>query len=227
MKKFLLAAAVFMLAAPSALAGEYDYKDRTITATGQAIVDYQPELALIDFTVETTGRSVTQAASENSVKAERVMKALKSMPGTDTVETSGYEVHPFYDKGNLPKGYRVANTVRVKLSKLDEIGKIIDTAINSGANGVHNLQFALSEKGKYCEPVLARAAESAAEQAATTAKALGVKLAGIKSAIPSCTKEGEIRTYVGLRMMEGAQTPVSPGGVKVRGSVTVVFYLAD
>ena len=38
-------------------------------------------------------------------------------------------------------GYRVSNLVTVKINNLDNVGKVVDAAVNAGANDINSLSF--------------------------------------------------------------------------------------
>lgn len=209
----------------------------TISVTGEAREYYTPDTALITIGVETTGKAASETAAENSKKTQDMVSALKSLisPASgDSLKTSSYTVQPVYEYDNVKKksilnGYRVFNQVTVRTKKIEIAGRIIDNAIQSGANQVQGITFTLSEEKEYCEDILRRAAERAKKEASFVARTLGTAIAGIKTISPSCGRQLHpiYRQAVMETKMANAvpETSIEAGDIMVSATVNVVFYL--
>ncbi|HEV7473353.1 MAG TPA: SIMPL domain-containing protein, partial [Pyrinomonadaceae bacterium] len=103
---------------------------RTLTkvlVTGDAIVQAQPDTAIITVSVVTQGRNALAAQQENARKSDAVISALKSAAGTGAeIKTSGYSLQPIrvYKEGQPPTitGYEARNSVTVTLPDLTKVG---------------------------------------------------------------------------------------------------------
>ncbi|MGH9335301.1 MAG: SIMPL domain-containing protein, partial [Vicinamibacteria bacterium] len=105
------------------------------------------------------------------------------------------------------------------------VGEVIDVATEAGANSVQNIQFGLKDEAAVKARALREAATDARRKADALADALGLEITGIFSVI-----EGEpdvVRPMPAYREMAMAQaasapTPVEPGTIEFRASVTLV-----
>ncbi|MBI5903351.1 MAG: SIMPL domain-containing protein [Deltaproteobacteria bacterium] len=213
--------------------------ERTLTAMGSAYEEKAPDSVVIEIAVETASKTAIEAVAENSVKTGRVIEAVKKrLDGDGSIKTSSYNVQPVYEYDKLKRkdiltGFRVANQVIVKTKKISAAGEIIDDAVKSGANRINGLRFFVSDESDLCASALTKASESAKAIASATAKAMSVRLKGIKHIAPYCGVEQQRTFYqagsdiAALKARETPQTPVEPGAIKVSGTVNVTFYIGD
>jgi len=212
----------------------------TISVSGTAYETQVPDTAIITLGVETRAKDVTLATSQNSKKANQIISAVKPLLNIqrgDSIKTSSYTVRPYYEynkssQKNEIQGYIVENKVIVKTYNIQQIGNIIDKAIQNGANNVQNLDFSLENKDKCCQSVVQKAARSARAEAEALAAALGVKITGIKSVSSSCG--GEFARPMAMYLkgsankeMDAISTPIEPGDMKIQGNVNIEFYISE
>ncbi len=158
---------------------------KTIQSQGTAETTAQPDQAEIYARIEILRDTADLAASESKTKSNAVVDALKAFDGT-TVETTGYNIYKKEDwtqDGPVFKGYVATYSLKVTTSDFDQVGKIIDAAVNNGANAIDSVQFTLSKdlEEKVRSEVLKKAGEVARMKAEATAAGLGVKLGEIVS----------------------------------------------
>ncbi|HXV65090.1 MAG TPA: SIMPL domain-containing protein [Vicinamibacteria bacterium] len=207
-----------------------------LVVTGRAVISAQPERAAVDVGVITEAPEAQAAASQNASKLDRVLNALRDElgPGAD-FETLSYTLRPNYRRP-APReepvltGYVASNIVRIKDLALDAVGKAIDLASASGSNTIHNISFSLRDENAAKSEALRQAAADARAKADTLAGALGVSVVRILTAT-----EGEpdiVRPMPAFRSeMAMAQadvtTPVEPGTIEIRASVTLVVEISQ
>jgi len=144
------------------------------------------------------------------------------------ITTAGYFVTPDlrYERGEQqPKadGYIARNTIRVEISRLDQIGRLLDAALAAGANRIDGIDFMASTATEARRALLAAAIANARADAEEMAKAAG----GSLGPLIELSTEGPQRP-VPLRVgamaapsaVGGAQTQITPREVLVE---TVVF----
>jgi uncharacterized protein YggE len=202
----------------------------SITANGEAVITVEPDQAEIDIGVVTQARNAPDAAKENAEKLTRVLAEVKKVLGKgDEAKTAGYSLHPNYRyprEGGKPEitGYTAANTVRIKTQSLDKVGKLIDVALQSGANTINRLVFTLKDEHTAQLEALRLASVKARAKAEGMATALGLRVVKILSVI-----EGE-RGIRPVLMTPGrgaaaeavaAPTPIESGTIEVRSSVAL------
>jgi uncharacterized protein len=230
MNKFFVLVGVLLLLAASASAQQERDRPRppTITVTGEALISAEPDQAQLDIGVVTQARTAPEASKENAERLGRVLSEIKKLLGkADEVKTSGYALTPTYryPQGGKPEivGYSASNTIRIKTTNLDLVGRLIDSAMQAGANNVNRLVFTLKDEQSAQLEALRAASLKARSKAEAIATALGLKIVKI-----TAVTEGErmiqpiVRQVTALRAEAApAQTPVEPGTVDVRSTVSM------
>ena len=238
MKKLLLIIGIFLLLTSTAQSQQDKRRPRvpSITVNGEAMISAEPDQAQIDIGVVTQARSAPEASKENAERLSRVLTEVKKLLGkSDEVKTSGYSLTPNYryPQGGKPEivGYTASNTVRIKTNTLDLVGRLIDGAMQAGANNVNRLVFTLKdEQGAQLE-ALRQASAKAKSKAEAVAASLGLKVVRI-----AAINEGE-RTIQpiyrqamaarGETLAAQAPTPVEPGTVDVRSTVSLTAEVSE
>ncbi|MGH7817241.1 MAG: SIMPL domain-containing protein [Candidatus Binatia bacterium] len=208
----------------------------SITVNGEATIAAEPDQAQIDIGVTTQARSAPEASRDNAERLARVLAEVKKFLGKgDEVKTSGYALNPQYryPQGGKPEivGYTANNIVRIKTTKLDEVGKMIDAAMQAGANNVNRLVFTLKDEEAARLDALRQASAKAKAKAEAIAASLGLKIMRIAS-----VTEGE-RSFQpifrqtpmarGEALAAQAPTPVEPGTVDVRSTVSLTAEVSE
>lgn len=162
-----------------------DTPDRTITSTGTAELRTEPNQAEVDFNIEVLKPTAEEASNEAKKKSNAVISVLKSMEGVK-VETISYNVwkkEDWTEDGSVFKGYVATYSLKATTSSFDNVGQIIDAAIDNGANGISNVQFTLTpeEEAKVKREALKKAGIDAKSKAEAIAEGVGLKLGDIVS----------------------------------------------
>lgn len=204
----------------------------SIRVSGEATVTAQPDQARIDIGVTTQAQTAQTAAANNAQRLETVLAELRRALGSGAeIKTAGYSLNPEYrypKEGGRPTitGYIATNVVRVTLNDLTRIGQAIDTATQSGANQVQRLQFTLKDEQTAQSQALRAAAVKAKAQAEALAQALGLKIVRVLSVVESSGGVQPIMRDVALARAEAAtSTPVEPGTIEVRATVTLTVEI--
>jgi uncharacterized protein len=236
MKKILVLASVLLFSTPSAWAQQERNPPRSpaITVTGEALISAEPDQAQVDIGVVTQARTAPEASKENAERVTRVLSEVKKLLGkTDEVKTSGYSLTPAYryPQGGKPEivGYNASNTLRIKTMSLDLVGRLIDAAMQAGANNVNRLVFTLKDEQAAQLEALRAASLKAKSKAEAIATALGLEVVKITS-----VTEGErmiqpiVRQVTAMRAEAApTETPVEPGTVDVRSTVSMTVEIAQ
>ena len=205
-----------------------------VTASADAVITAEPDQAEIDIGVVTQARNAPDAARENADKLARVMADVKKLLGPgDEVKTASYSLNPNYryPQGGKPEitGYTATNTLHVKTNSLQNVGKLIDAAMQSGANNINRLVFTLKDEQSAQLQALRLASEKAKAKAEEMAAALGLKMVRVLSITEGDRGFRPIpmpMARVSTEAMAAAPTPVEPGTIEVRSLVTVTGELA-
>ena len=207
-----------------------------VEVSGDAIVTLAPDRVVFNVGVETFASNVTDAVRENNQRVEKVIAALKSAGAkADEIQTSNYSIYPRqeYRENQQPRivGYQVNNSITVRKQDPTAASRLLEAAINAGANSSSGLSLVISDPAAGQKEGLEKAYQSACRKAEILAAAAGRKLGralsiaeGAGPAQPSPT-----RMYAAARL-ESAEAsvgnvPISPGTQEKRFTVTVVFEL--
>ena len=213
----------------SALAGSAQVESRrVIRATGEATVPARPELAKFTAGVVTQAATAQEAANQNASLVEAMLAQLRTLLGAGAdLRTVSYSLTAVYrspSPGAAPvlTGYQASNNVEVSVADLSLVGRAIDTATQAGANNIGSLRFTVKDEQPLQTQALTQAARQARSQAEAIAAGLNVRLGGVISA-----SEGGVSVVPTDRSLAGASstTPVEPGLVQIRASVSAEFEI--
>lgn len=208
----------------------------SITVNGEATIAADPDQAQIDIGVTTQARTAPDASRENAERLARVLAEVKKILGKDDeVKTSGYALNPQYryPQGGKPEivGYQANNMVRIKMGKIEDVGKIIDAAMQSGANNINRLAFTLKDEDAARLDALKQASAKAKAKAEAIAASLGLKIVRIASVSEGERSIQPIYRVAPMARAEGlaaaAPTPIEQGTVDVRSTVSLVAEVSE
>lgn len=203
-----------------------------VTVSGEAVVQAQPDTAVLSVAVVTQNASASEAQAANAALAEAVVRAVRAAAGAGAeVKTGGYSLQPqyVYKENASPQitGYQARNSVTVTMPDLTKVGPVIDAAARAGANTVDFLNFTLRNDRQARASALAEATRDATARARAVAEALGGRVVRVVE-----VQEGPIyrppvpvtvmRGKADMSMAEAVQTPVEPGALDIRGQVQLV-----
>jgi uncharacterized protein YggE len=211
------------------------FRPPSIRVTGEATVTANPDQAKIDVGVVTQAEKAETASAQNATRVDAVLAALKKTLGQRAeIKTLSYSVSPNYrypKEGGAPTitGYTATNVLQVTLNELSLIGKVIDTAVQFGANSIQRLQFTLKDDSAVQAEALREASAKAKTKAQTIASALGVNIVQILEADE--TVSGAVPRVFALAEARAAgaaaPTPMEPGGITVRATVTLTVGIGQ
>lgn len=202
-------------------------------------MEVEPDMVTFSAAVATENKKAEKAIEENNIKAQTVQKVVNALlDKEDKIKTTRYTVKPVYKYNRISKkneltGYRVSNRVQVETKQVDKVGKLIQAALNAGANDVDSLVFSVRDDDKYRTQLLGKASTSARKKADVIAKALGVKIIGVKSVNFGGNRVVATPMYRGKSFAMEAdaaapqEVPVSPGEIEINVSVTVEFLIQN
>ena len=207
----------------------------TINVGGTGTISMSPDEAIVYLGVQTQSTDAVTAQQENARKMEKIIKALEDLGiSEDDMETSGYSMYPMrsYEKPEPTiTGYTVSNRLKVTVKDIDDVGDVIDTAVDAGVNEVQGVSFTLSDRTRQDarEQALENAVKAARADADTLASALDVAIVGplevttsggsITTPYPATYDAVEEMAYAG----SAARTPIQPGDVSVTAYVQVIY----
>ena len=228
----LVVASIVVAIPPGASASE----PSTIRVVAQASVAVKPDQAEVDVGVTTDKKTAAAAVAENERRMAQVIGALKKEIGADgEVKTSEVSVTPRFEESRNGVaqrilGYTVTNTVHVRDANVKAVGRLLDAALQAGANTVERVGFTLKDPESAQNAALRAASAKARARATAMADGQGLRVGDVLSITEGEMfgpfQDKEVLGNVSLREVAKAETmPVEAGSIEVSASVTVVFAL--
>ncbi len=200
----------------------------TVRALGEATISAKPDRAEVSVAVSNLSQTAEAAAAQNATQTAQVLDALKrALQGGGSLKTSGYSITPEYkyEQGKAPllTGYNATNSVEVIVDNLALVGKIIDTATQSGANSIAGVSFTLRDDSAVRSRALAQAALKARENAEAIANALHLRVVGVSEAQTADAPIIRPLPMARMKVMAESATPIETGTLDIRASVVVTL----
>jgi hypothetical protein len=209
----------------------------TITVEGTGSLSLSPDTARISIGVQTEAENAQDAVASNNQRVEDVFAALEEfgIPEED-IQTVNFNIRQVEKRAPGPETsslegaeeqtqtYRVNNTVRVTLRDIDQLGSLLDQAVQAGANTVHGIQFDAENKTDANQQALELAIQDARAKAEVIAEAAGVELGDV---VRVETRGGGPVFRAEMEEMEAASAgvPISSGQLDIQVSVQVSFAI--
>jgi uncharacterized protein len=223
--------ALLLLLVPTAAVAQ-QLSSITVSARGESRTP--PDLARIALAVESGAPTARAAAEQNARSMEAVIRALVGAGLTrDQIQTRGYQLHPEYvhdrDQPRL-RGYRAMNMLLVETPRMDQVGRLIDVALEAGANRMDGVMFTVRDAEAAGAEALRDAVERGRRAAETMAAALGVRLGPV---LQATTAVGGAHlpppppmpmARMGVEAMD-VSTPIEPGLQTIHAQVQLVYAL--
>ncbi len=185
--------------------------ENTISVAGEGKVYTKPDIVLVNLSVVSEDKKVADVQKENTKKTNQVIKFLKDSGIEEKdIKTTNYNLYPSYNyEEKTPKiiGYRLTQTLEVKIKDLDKVGKILEGAAGLGVNQIGSLYFRVDKDEEFKEEARKLAIEDAKKKAKKLASQLGVKLIKISGynetgSVPPIYRDLELAKGMG-----GGETP--------------------
>jgi uncharacterized protein len=209
---------------------------RTITVVGEGTVKIKPDIARVSIGVETSGATVKVATTEAGEIMNKVIAALKQQGVTEQdMQTSGYNV--WTERNMKPDGqpgetttYRVNNMLTITIRKLDQVGQVMDAAIEAGANVIHSVTFALNDPKSIEAEARDKAITNALAKATELARLNEVQVGQVVSVSEVVGSGGgyynsNFMDMQAARMGMGGGGPVAPGELELAMRLQVVYAI--
>jgi uncharacterized protein len=198
-----------------------------LKVNGEGMVTAIPNQASATIGVITEGKDLTQVQKQNSEIITKVIASLNSFNiPKKNIQTFDYQVNTEYDYENgkqIFRGYRVQNLLKVTIDQVMDLGRIINSVIEAGANYVSNVQFNVSNPNDYYLEALKKALINAQIKAEAIVKELKVNWNPTPIRVEELGKESEpvqpMQTFV-----KGASTEqFQPGILQFNASVLAKY----
>lgn len=201
----------------------------SVSAEGSS--EARPDMATINLGVTTEGQTAQAALQENARRMNALNQALRRAGIAERdIQTSNVSVHPQqqYRENQAPliTGYQANNTVTARIRNINNVGRVIDAAVAAGGNTIHGVSFSHSDPDAQLDIARRDAIAEARRRAELYASALGMSV----HRIVAVQEGGGFSPPMPMPVMrmeaaQDASTPVAPGEIESRVSVSVTFEL--
>ena len=239
MKKMLVLLLAALLAASLTLPALAEENPRLLKVDGHATVSLAADTATIQIGVNTKKQTVKEAQAENAQIMNAVLAALKNAGVEEKdIVTSNFNVNAEYEyssgifsESSRTQYYSVQNTVSVTLHDLTLIGKVLDAAMDAGANTTYGITFSSTQENAAYQKALTRAVEDAMQKAQVLAAAAQVELTGLVSMTTVDSGSSLYRQAYGVSNIyayydtapAAAKTAITTGDVSVSAQVVLEY----
>ena len=219
-----------------AWSGFFSQQSTGIWVSGEGKVSVVPDITILNLGVEAQDITVAEAQSQAATAMAAVVTELDNYDiAKKDIKTLHFSIHPVRrwaeeKREEILIGYRVTNTVTVKVRKVDNTGAIIDAVARAGGDyiRINSISFTVDDPSAYHEEAREKAMADAEAKAKQLADLGGVKLGKVTyisegGAIP-IVRESFVETMPMLAP-GAAPTPISPGETEIRLSVQVVYSI--
>ncbi|WP_394268946.1 SIMPL domain-containing protein [Qipengyuania sp.] len=240
MRSLFAALGLALLATPAAAQTEparpaVGLGETILRVRGEGEAKAVPDRASLTVGVVTTASSPAAALEANNRQLAPVIEVLRRQGiAAEAMQTAGFTVDPQFehsDRGGDDRitGFRVSNSVTFTTDDLAEVGNLVSSLFEAGANNVSGPDFDVAPAAR---ERLVREAEDAAlkeavRQAEAVAASLGKRVSRIllvsDSQVDFGSLGGSSIIVTGSRL---AKTPIEPGEMTVRAVYGVEFALS-
>jgi len=208
-----------------------------IWVNGEGKVTAVPDVAILSLGIEAQELTVAEAQAKAAEAMDNVMKALKNAGINEKdIQTQYFNIQKVTRWDNdkqqeIVTGYRVTNTITIKVRDVTKAGSVIDAVAAAGGDltRINSIGFTVDDPSPYYEQARVKAVTDAAAKAKKLADTAGVKLGKPTYISESSYIPGPIYRDV-VAKAEGTpaiETPVSPGEMEVTANVQIGYTIAD
>lgn len=207
--------------------------DPVVVVSGEGLVKAAPDQAWVTLATESRSKKPNEAQQQNADTMAAVQqKLLAAGISKDAIRTVSYDLQLESDWVNgrqVPRGYVARNLVEVRLDDIARVGEVIDLAVTSGANAVHNVRFDLKSRDALEREALKRATADARQRAEAAAAGAGRAIDRVirieEPANRPVPPPVPVMSRAAMAADERAQTPIVAGDIEIRATVVITATL--
>lgn len=167
---------------------------KTISVVGRGEMVIKPDTVVISTGVNSGDPIIGVALEDNNRVMASIFEGLADLGiSPEDIETSNYNVYlyrPYNDEDKNKEEYRVSNSIKISIKKLDLVDTVIDTIITLGANKIDGVYFTFENVEAYQDELREKAIKDARAKAEFLADLENMKV----TSVISITEEGAGKT---------------------------------
>ena len=206
-----------------------------ITVTGEGKVQGAPDVAMIQLGVSTLRPTVAEARQQAAAALDGMINSMKANGVDDKdIQTQQLYISPEYDYRNnetVLRGFRVSNSLSVKVRDIDTTSKVVDDAVAAGGDDtqLQGISFTIDDPKELQKQAREAAIADARAKADTLAGAGGIRVGDPITVVEGNVYVPPIPYAAGRAAADSAQaapeTPIEPGQLDVIVNVTVTWSI--
>jgi uncharacterized protein YggE len=197
---------------------------RTITTSGDAVVNVVPDEVVLGLGVETFAPKLEDAKKQNDERSTKLVKVIKAAGVEEKyIQTATLQLDIRY-RSSRPsegiEGYYARRSYSVTLKQPKNLEALLDSALNSGANQILGIDYRTAQLRTHRDHARQMAIKAAREKATALAAELDCTIGA-----PRTISEGHAGGYTPwMRMNSMAQNAVQEvGGAGAEGAEPTPF----
>jgi len=198
-------------------------REPEIATTGRGDTQLAPTFAVVMITVSTRAESATEAASQNAAKVASTLSSVRSAGvAAEDLSNEGYNVEPARDDLGRRNGFMARNSIRARINRVDQVGRVIDAALAGVAAEIPSVQFGASRMEDARRTAMTEAVRQARADAEIMASAAGGRLGRLISLSAGTGMPLGFSSYAVLTSSGGGSVPtvLSPRDLTVTAQVS-------
>ena len=205
-----------------------------ITVSGEGKVTGKPDVAQLTLGVSVLRPTVAAARDQAASSLTAMTNAVKADGVADKdIQTQQLNIQPEYDYSNNKQrltGFRVTNTVSVKVRNIDSTSKVVDDAVAAGGDDtqLQGISFTIDKPDDLKQQARQLAVADAKAKAQTLASASGVSVGdaidineggGVQPVVYSGA------AYDAAKSVAAPATPIQPGELDITIDVNITWAI--
>ena len=228
-KVFAIILAVTLMFTVSLALGE-----TKITVSGTGETQISADTAIVSLGVTARDKEVLAAQQKANAIIASIREAMTSLGiPEDCVNTDYMNIYAIYDYQDDQEevmAYNAGSTLAIKVTSMDAVGEVIDSAFAAGANTLNGISFSASDTDAAKAESLKKAVADAKAKAEILAEASGLKInridlitEGGTFSYDNTVSNFSARGLAEEKEMDAGSTVVRAAKLIVSASVTVTF----
>ena len=215
----------------------YGGQQSGIWVNGIGRVTVTPDLGLLDLGVEARATTVAEARDQAASAMTSIMDVLADAGIEERdIRTQFFNIQPEYVWNETERqqeivGYRVTNTVNVKVRDLEAMGALIDQVSTAGGDltRINSIRFTVEDTNQFATQAREAAVKQAMEKAQQFAQLTGTTLGKLAYIAESGASVPVVRDFAfeerAVAAAAAPPTPISQGEMDITVTVLAVFAI--
>lgn len=221
---------------------QVDQQPEGFWVSGSGEVTVTPNLATVSLGIQSQDKNVADAQAEAVDGMNKVMQSLTDAGiAKKDIQTGSFSINQRtrwndYDQTQTIVGYQVNNMVTVKIHDVNNVGNVIDSAVQAGGDliRINGILFSVEDPSPYYQQAREKAITNAKDKAEQYAKLMGVHLGNPTYVVEGSQSPNYYGNYWGGGIAIPAPTiayslsdgtSISPGENKITVNVTVSYEM--